>query len=322
MGRDWANPPRKIKGFPMGDQAERTVIISSRELVDHTVLLRKKNELSFKRDFLLRTGAKPEDFHVKALSEELSTVESKLSPITDKLSAADMITVVPKRKEITEFTEKINKYARGELDLAVKNKAGEAYELMKRRAVLVKDNYERREDIARMTIFLNTVPRKEGDCLQALIEEGAGADVDVSFLPREKQQEMVNLAARLGRQCCVYAGSFSIDKKKADMAELKAPGEVRKTVLGGRQIWVPEAKLPEFEANEKNLAGLLAKIQAKGAEKQARKFSEEESAYFDKIQSDYLSALSKRAEFAKGMELDETAKLYRKEAWKKLDGEY
>ncbi|MEK7253201.1 MAG: hypothetical protein AAB316_00520, partial [Bacteroidota bacterium] len=157
---------------------------------------------------------------------------------------------------------------------------------------------------------------------QALIEEGAGADVDGSFLPKEKQQEMVNLAARLGRQCCVYAGSFSLDKKKTDMAELKPPGEARKTVLGGRQIWVPEGKLPEFEANEKILAELLAKIQSKGAEKQARKFSEEESAYFDKIQTDYLAALSRRAEFAKGMELNETVKLYKKDSWKKLDGEH
>lgn len=306
----------------MDGQSERTVIISSRELVDHTVLARKKNELSFKRDFLLRTGAKPDDFHVKALSDELSMVEGKLSPISEKLSVADMITILPKRKEIAEFTEKINKYSRVELDSAVKNKAGEAYEIMKRRAVLVKDNYERREDIARMTIFLNTIPRKEGDNLQALIEEGEGGDVDVSFLPKEKQQELVNLAARLGRLCCIYAGSFSLDKKKAGMAELKAPDEVLKTVMGGRHIWVPSSKLADFEANEKTVNELLAKLQAKGAEKQARKFTEEESVYFDKIQGDYIAAVQRRAEFAKGMELNETAKLYKKESWKKLDDEY
>ncbi|VVC01509.1 Uncharacterised protein [uncultured archaeon] len=306
----------------MDDRAERTVIISSRELVDHTVLSRKKAELSFKRDFLFRTGAKQDDLHVKALSEELGLVEAKLSPISEKLAVADMITVVPKRKEISEYTGKINQYARGELDLAVKNKTGEAYDLMKRRAVLVKDNYERREDIARMTIFLNTLPRKEGESLLGLIEEGQGGDVDVSFLPREKQQELVNLAARLGRDCCVYAGSFSLDKKKAGMAELKSPEEVLKAVTGGRHVWVPRGRLADFEANEKNVAELLAKIQAKSAEKQARKLSEEESVYFDKIQGDYLAAVGKRAEFAKGMELSETAKLYRKESWKKLDDGY
>ena len=306
----------------MDGQQERTVIISSRELVDHAVLTRKKNELAFKRDFLLRTGAKPDDFHVKALSDELLSVESKVGPIAEKLSVADMITVLPKRKEISEFTEKINKYGRIELDAAVKNKSGEAYDLMKRRAVLVKENFERKDDIARMTVFLNTIPRKEGEGLLALIEEGQGNDVDVSFLPKEKQQDLVNLAARLGRLCCVYAGSFSLDKKKADHAELKSHDEVLRTILGGRQLWVPANRLQEFDANEKTLSELLAKIQAKGAEKQARKLSDEESVYFDKLQGDYLAAVSKRSEFAKGMELNETAKVYRKESWKKLDDDY
>jgi len=199
----------------MDGQQERTVIISSRELVEHALFSRKRNELQLKKDLLLRTGAKPDDFHVKALDDELASVESKLSPIAEKLSVADMITVVPKRKEIEEYTSRISKYSRGEIDLAIRNKSGEIYELMKKRALLVKANFEMKEDIARMTIFLNNMPRKEGEALQRLVEEGAGSDVDVSFLPKEKQQELVNLAARLGRQCCIYAGSFTLDKKKS-----------------------------------------------------------------------------------------------------------
>jgi len=106
------------------------------------------------------------------------------------------------------------------------------------------------------------------------------------------------------------------------MAELRPPDEICKTVTGGKRVWVPASKIAEFEANEREIAQLLAKIQATGAEKQARKLTEEESAYFDKIQTDYLAAVAKRAEFAKGMELSETAKVYRKGAWKRLDGEY
>jgi len=173
----------------MSASDERTVIISSRDLVDHAVLSRKRNELSFKRDFLLRSGAKEGDLHLKAISEEMASVEQKLAPLGEKLSVADLITLVPNRKEITEFTEKINHYARGELDLAIKNKSGEAYELMKKRAMLVRNNYERREDIARLTIMLNSVPRKDAESLRMLIEEGQGGDADVSFMPKEKQQE-------------------------------------------------------------------------------------------------------------------------------------
>ena len=300
----------------MAGDEERTVIISSRELVEHTVLARKRNELSFKRDFLLRSGANEADLHLKAVNEELAAVEEKLKPIGEKLSVADMITVVPNRKEITEFTEKINHYARGELDLSIKNKSGTAYDLMKQRAALVRNNYERREDIARLTILLNSFPRKDAESLRGLIEEGEGSDADVSFIPKDKQQELLDLSARLGRLCCIYAGSFSIDKKKADMAEMKASGEVERTITGGRKVWVPSAKAGEFDENEKRIAKLLSSIQAKGAEKTARNLSDEESVNFDKSQSEYLDALTKRAQLVKGLELNETAKLYKKGNWK------
>ncbi|MCX8198243.1 MAG: hypothetical protein N3F07_03585 [Candidatus Micrarchaeota archaeon] len=294
------------------EEAERTIIISSRELVDHAVLTRKRNELQFKRDLLAKSGAKDGDLHLKAIDEEIASVESKLSPIGKKLAAADMLTLVPARKEIAELTQKINGFSRSELEQAVKSKSGEAYELMKKRAALTKSNYERREDIARLTILLNTLPRKDGEALRSLIEENSGPDVDVSFLPKEKQQELVNLASRLGRQCCVFAGSFSLDKKKVDGAELKPADEVRRTV-GGRTVWVDAKRLAEFEENERLIAQLLAKIQAKAAEKQSRKLTEEEAVYFEKIQSDYLSALQKRSELVGGFELNETAKVYRKQ---------
>lgn len=298
---------------------DRTVIISSRELVDHAVLSRKRNELQFKRDFLLRAGAKEGDLHLKAVSDELASVEAKLGPVGEKLTVADLLTVVPNRKEIEEYTGRINRYSRSELDAAVKSKSGEAYDLMKKRAAFVKSNYERREDVARLTILLNTFPRKDGEALRGLIEEGQGTDADVSFLPKEKQQELVNLAARLGRSCCVFAGSFSLDKKKVESAELRPPDEVMRTV-GGRAVWVEAGRLPQFEENEKAIAQLLAKIQAKSAEKQSRQLSEEESIYFDKIQTDYIAALQKRAELVKGMELSETAKVYRKTPPQEDDG--
>jgi phosphoserine phosphatase len=290
---------------------DRTVIISSRELVDHTVLSRRKNELAFKRDFLLRTGAKQGDLHLKAIEDELFVVEEKLRPVAEKLEIADMVTFVPHRKEIGEYTGRINQFSREQLDEAVRKKAGEAYELMRKRAALVKHNFERREDIARMTVLLNGMPRKEGEAIRDLLESGEGADADVSFLPKEGQQELVNLASRIGRQCCVISGTLSLDKKKAESAELKPADELIKSI-GNRQVWVEAGKMAAFEENEKRLSELLAKMNAKNAEKQARALSEEESVFVDKLQSDYIAAKQKRAELVRGLELAETAKVYKK----------
>lgn len=272
---------------------ERTIVISSADLVDHTVLTRKKHELEFKKDFLLRTGAKEDDIHLKVIFDELVTVASKLAPLEEKLSIADMITVLPNRKEITEFNNRINQYSRVELDNAVKSKSGEPYAIMKKRAMLVKNNFERRDDIARLTILLNTIPRKDAETICSLIEEGTGDDADVSFMARERQQELVNLSARLGRDCCVFAGSFSIDKKKVDRSEIK-PVPVVPRVVAGRQIWVDASKSMEFDENEHALSTLLAKIQSKNAEKQARAFTTDEMADLEKMETEYLAAKEKR----------------------------
>ena len=68
----------------------------------------------------------------------------------------------------------------------------------------------------------------------------------------------------------------------------------------------------EFDANEKEIVSLLAKLQAKNAEKQARTFTDEESVYLDKLQSDYIAARNRRAALVSGLELTETAKVYKK----------
>ena len=292
---------------------ERTITISSADLVDHTVLTRKRHELEFKKDFLLRSGAKDTDLHLKVIFDELATVAAKLAPIEEKLSIADMITVLPNRKEIGEFNAKINQYSRVELDNAVRSKSGEPYELMKKRAILVKNNFERRDDIARLTILLNSIPRKDAESLRSLIEEGTGDDADVSFIARERQQELVNLSARLGRDCCVFAGSFSIDKKKVDKSEIK-PVQVVPRVVAGRQIWVDASRAVEFDENERALSTLLAKIQAKNAEKQARAFTTDEMDELEKIESEYLAAKDKRAKLSSDSALVQKVEVRKKGA--------
>jgi len=291
---------------------DRTVIISSQELLDHTVLTRKKHELAFKRDVLVRSGAKQGDLHLHTVEGELAMVADKLSPLENKLSELDMLMLLPHRREIGEYTSQINQFSRPELEIAVKGKSGAAYDLMRKRAALVKGNYERREDISRLTIMLNNMPRKDAESIRTLLEEGSGSDADVSFLPKEKQQELLNLASRIGRQCCVFAGSFSLDKKKIDTSELKPSDEVPRTLPNGRQVWVDAAKAFEFDANEKETTALLAKMQAKNAEKQARSLNEEELVYLEKLQGDYLAVRNRRAALVKGMELTETAKVYKK----------
>ena len=152
---------------------DEPIVITSTDLADYTVLSRKRHETMFKREFLLRNGAKAEDNHVAALGTMLGELDAKVKPIEEKIKAVDLITVVPKRAEIIALTEQVNQQPREQLDGAIRTKSGPVYELMKKRSELTHKNYERREDIARLTILLNMLPRKEAQGLRTVIESNA-----------------------------------------------------------------------------------------------------------------------------------------------------
>jgi len=193
---------------------EETITISAKDLVDYTVYGRKRNELQFKMDFLLRHGAKEEDVHIRALKNAIDDVTERLIPISEKVDRADLITVIPNRKEIEARAKKVNGYNRKELDEAITKKSGATYGLLRERAALTKKNFENREEIAMLTILLNGIPRNDAIRIRDIVENGEEADVDVSVLQRKKQQELVTLANRLGFPLCIENGTLAVEGKK------------------------------------------------------------------------------------------------------------
>lgn len=276
--------------------SEETVIITNRELVDYTVLSRKKTENEFRRDFLMRNGAKEDDFHVHAVSDLVGEIEAKLKPIRAKLEVVDLATVVPRRKEIDAITAEINSHTKAELDEAITKKTGAVYEKMKQRAVLTKGNFERREDIARLTVLANSLPRQDCEALCRIVESNEGEAVDVGTLSEGKRKEISTLAARLGCHLNVDGTRLVREEKPKENAETE------RTIMGKGSVWVANEKLSEFDENEKKIALFGRQMQERTAQRQVRTFEGEEQKAFDELQRGYIGALNARSAFLESAE--------------------
>jgi hypothetical protein len=279
---------------------ETTIILTSSDLVDHTVLSRKKTETVFRRDFLIRHGAKPEEPHVAALVTMLAELEGKLKPLEDKLRTVDLLTLVPHRAQLLSLAAEVNQHSREQLDEALKTKSGPVYELLKQRAAITRANYDRREEIARLTILLNTLPRHEAERLRTIIESGTNDEVSVSTLANEQQQELVNLLGRVGLVAFISNNQLTLDKKKVDGLQfLSWAGEIPKPLQGSQTTgWVSKDQLTNWDENEKHIAEVSRKIQMMMAQSQANKLDDAQQKEFDALQTLYLELRARRQTLA------------------------
>lgn len=281
---------------------DEPIVITSTDLVDHTVFNRKRTETMFRRDFLLRNGASAQDTHVSALGTILGEIDEKLKPIEEKIKVVDLITVVPSKGEITALSERINQHGREQLDEAVRQKSGPVYELMRQRAEITRKNYEHKEEIARLTIMLNMLQRKEAQNLKAVVESNLSQNITIDALNAEQQQELATLLGRLGIAAYVADNTLSTDKKKFEGSPyVSSLEEVEKNIrVQGTELkaWVLKERLGEWEENEQHISAVTRKIQLFMAKKQAGELSEEEAKEFDAMQTLYLELKGRRMSLA------------------------
>jgi predicted RNA-binding protein YlxR (DUF448 family) len=272
---------------------EETVTISNRDLVEYVTLERKKSEADFKRNFLVRNGASVEDYHVKALTEAAAELNRKLSPIKIKLEKADVLRFTLHSSEISKLSSEIDSYPAEQREEAIVSKSGPIYEKMKRRGVLSKQNFERKEDIARLTILLNGMPRADAEMIKGMLEEGESNNIDVAHLEFERQQQVVNLLNRLGLPAYVIDGTLTTDKKLAEDKGV-SPDEEVKRMINGRAVWIAKDRVEAIDENEKRLAEVGGKIQAMTAKHTVEEFSIEGQQKFDELQQEYIDGLKMR----------------------------
>jgi hypothetical protein len=274
---------------------ENTIVISSLDLVEHVSLARKRNEAKFRVDFLIRKGASENDEHVSALKKQIENIESKFRPIDERMSKVDIISIVPNREEIDALTNEISQHTAHELDEALKTKKGDVYELLKKRAQYTKSNYDNKEQIARFTILMNSLPRKEAEILKTIVESNTTDFVDVSCFDDKKQKDLTDTMNRLGIFATINNGKLMPKRE-----EQKIENEIQKEFVdvGGlmKTAWVQKDNEAQWDENEKKIAYTSKQIQIYMAKIHAQELTEEQRAEFELMQKEYIELKQKRNE--------------------------
>ncbi|MEM4366927.1 MAG: hypothetical protein QW035_02235 [Candidatus Anstonellales archaeon] len=235
---------------------------------------RKYLELHFITLYKLTTGVEAEQE-----LQEKAELERRIAELHSKLSGLKLF--FPFQNNIEALTARISAHTEQEVVKALREKSGELYELIKSRGVLIRQNFDRQEDIARLICFVNRLGGSEE--IIKMVKEGKW--------DREMQvKDAAELAKHLNR-----AGITC--KAQGDKV---VPGEMeekeRLIQVDERKIWLPAQKAEELERLLKELNEVNLKIQLKNAERQIKVFSEQEEKDFTELQIKYLELIKKKKE--------------------------
>jgi len=278
------------------------VVITSSDLVEHATLLRKRVETNFRKDFLLRKGAKEEDAHVVALTKQVAQIDERLAPLDEKVRSADLVTIVPHRAEIIALTSEIEQHPKEKLDEAMKLRSGEVFELMKKRSEYTKANYDNRDQIARAIILINCLPRKEAEKLKTVVESHTNEEIDVGALDEQRQKNLVSTMGRLGVFAYISNSKLTLDKKKFEGERpLVWEREVKKTPPEkgrGNEFWVSGENEQKWDENERKFAAVSKRMLVLTTKGHAEPMSEAEKIELEKLQKEYILLREERERLA------------------------
>jgi len=279
-----------------------SVSITQNELIAYAVLNRRAKELRFKKNFFLRNGATPEDVHVKALIETLNETEEELTIIKNKITAAGIMPIMLHRKEIEELSEKIKSYTPEDVMEAVRKKHGDLYDILRKRSELSRKNFEFKEEIAELTLLLNSIPLDLGEEIRAFVEssgESSGGctrqesnGIELEGVPEEKISRIVTLMARMGI-------NVRQDGDKIVPSEESILSEEPRTV-NGRKVWIRSEYVKRFDEVEKELDKVVKGIQAITTKKQVEPLTHDEKKRFEELQKRYVKLVSEREHIING----------------------
>lgn len=254
-----------------------TEIVSSKDVALFIQLTKEKAEYSFMQKVMSSNGSKQEA--IDSVQRSLRDTSTKLDSIKSKLEKAGLSVVVPNEAKIKELTEKINEENHDSFVMAIKTKTGPLYELIANRASFTKKNFESREEIGKINIFLHKLDADTKKSVRQAVVSGSLDGSEFSSLKDEKTKlKLCKVLRRLGISGVAEETSKSI-------------GEEVEVNLGGSKVWISQNLVDDVKKNFDSLQVLNAKIQIKNAERQIRNFNDEEEKEFAKIQSEYLVLL-------------------------------
>jgi hypothetical protein len=246
-----------------------------------------KAENDYKLRYLERTGAEKEAKEI--IKSENENLQREIERIEKLLKENNYVFFVPMEAELERLNKRLKEFKDEEIDKAMRTRTGEAWNILSARGSIIKRNVELKEEIGKLIDDVNKLKKKE-KVIEIVRNGGIKEEVKTDG---EKSALVARIAKRMGRLGInVIFRNKKLIKGKPDESEIM-------TRVGNEIIWVPEREAEGILLNERNLENVSVKIQVKNAERQIRKFSEEEEKEFEELQKEYLELLKKREEYVK-----------------------
>ena len=246
-------------------------------------LSKRRAELNYKLNYCLKLNK-----HCKEVEEELELLEKRIKEIEKEIEAFGIEFFVPFEKEIKAFNERLSHYSVEQISLALRRKEGSAWELLKAKAEIVKNNIFHAKQIGKLVELLLSLDEEKRKKIIEMVK--AGKIFEEVEIEKEKGLKLAKYLSRIGINAYWEDGKL-IDKP--------FPFKEVGVEIAGEVVYIPESVVEEVLKNEEELKRISIKIQMKNAERQIKKFTEKEMEEFEALQKKYLSLLKKREEFLK-----------------------
>lgn len=229
------------------------------------------------------------------LKNNLNSVNRQIDELSNNMERSGINIATPNECEIARLNESLSGNNAKEILHAMKSRSGEVYDILAKRGKLIKQNYENRENIAKLALLLAKLPKEVKAALTEAIRRGE-LDNAIPLLNTDPAvaNKIAAVLSRVGINATVEEGSLVTTHEKQEV-EVKLPN---------KRVWVSSKIQEELNVNLEKMRQISSKIQLKNAVRQIKEFSEDEEKEFASMQDAYLKLLKEQDNLLKDF-LDE-----------------
>ena len=263
-----------------------TKTIGIAEITQYIELNKKKAELEFKYAII---HEKNKSENKTEIEKELAVIHNKIASIQAKLTENQIPIVMPYQEEIEILTERLKNVNHTMILTALQAKKGAVYELLTLRGTILKNNFEKRTDIAKLLLLMNSFSTNMKTDVYTAIKKGKITGEIGCSEDESKKKLLMKLFWRIGIVSYVDGNSITAQKTEHNQEE-----EMQIVLQDNKKVWITQSKQTILYEVEEKLKRISAKIQLKNAERQVKVFDESEEKEFSDIQNEYLRLLKDR----------------------------
>jgi len=201
------------------------------------------------------------------------------------------------QEKISDINSKLSNFSASDQVSALTSREGEVYELLKERGMLLKKNYENRENLAKLILLVSNIV--DLDLRYKLVEaiEKGSIKEGISLSSYENSKKLIRFFNRVG-----IPASLSEDKTLCS-----SPSTLKEIpfVISNKKVWVAAEAADRLSQNLSNLEKISPQLQWKNAQRQIKELTEEEEKEFMDLQRKYLDLLKEQDEILKDFNEEE-----------------